>query len=71
MNLKELKVEMLRNSDNGSNLAEALGITTTTLSRKMHGEKAEFTRGEMDIIKTRYNLTAERMDTIFFGNDLS
>lgn len=65
MNKKWLEAEMKRYGDTGSTLAEALGISEVTLSRKKNGE-SDFTRGEMAVIKNRYNLTAELVDVIFF-----
>ena len=58
MNKKWLEAEMKRYGDTGSTLAEALGISEATLSRKKNGE-SDFTRGEMAVIKNRYNLTAD------------
>lgn len=66
MNKSELKIKMLINNDTGITLAKALDISETTLSAKING-KAEFTRKEIEIIKTRYNLSAEEVDKIFFN----
>lgn len=70
MNKRYLEAEMKRYGDTGSTLAEALGISEVTLSRKKNGE-SDFTRGEMAVIKNRYNLTAELVDVIFFTDSLS
>lgn len=68
MNSVELRIEMLRHDDTGKTLAEALGITRTTLSAKTHSKNAEFTQKEIASIKERYNLTPERVNEIFFAN---
>lgn len=70
MNKKELQVEMVRFGDNGDSLAKALGITRSTLSRKMNGI-SDFTYNEMSIIIHRYNLSGERIKEIFFADGLS
>lgn len=63
---KELRVEMLRNGDTGQSLSKYLGITHPTFSNKLNNN-AEFTQEEIYKIKTKYNLTCERVDEIFFG----
>lgn len=68
MNKAELKVEMIRHNDTGEDLANALNITRQTLSRKMNDTNAFFTQGEISIIRTRYELTGERIEQIFFAN---
>lgn len=71
MNAKELKVEMVRHEDNGETLAQALGISRQTLSRKMNDIDAEFTQKEIGIIKNRYSLSGDRIDEIFFSQGVS
>ena len=70
MNVKELKVEMIRHNENGDDLANGLGISRQTLSRKMNN-KAEFTQKEISAIKERYNLMPERVSEIFFADKVS
>lgn len=70
MNAKELKVEMIRNDENGDDLANGLGISRQTLSRKMNN-KADFTQKEISAIKARYSLTPERVSEIFFADKVS
>lgn len=71
MNIKELKVEMIRHDDTGEDLAKALNITRQTLSRKLNSENADFTQGEIAAIQRRYNLTGERISEIFFADAVS
>ena len=67
-NLLEAKMKIF--GDNQSSLAEALNISLATFNYKLNG-KSEFTRDEIQKIKERYNLTAEEIDEIFFGHDVS
>lgn len=60
-----LREHIDRNGDSLEKLAEALGITYQTLSKKMN-EHVEFTRAEIFTIKQRYSLSAEQIDYIFF-----
>lgn len=71
MNSKELKIEMLKHEDSGITLSEALGITSATFSNKLNAKNAEFTQKEIMFIKDRYNLSAERVDAIFFADEMS
>ena len=67
LNKKLLRSIMILHDDNNDLLAAALGITPQRLSAKMNETGgAEFTQGEIRIIKKRYNLTAEQIDAIFF-----
>lgn len=67
MNTIELQVEMVRHNDTQEKLAKALGISKTRANAKINAKDgAEFTRAEIMIIKTRYQLTADRLDEIFF-----
>ena len=52
-----LEAEMKRRGDNGNGLAEFLGITPNTLSKKKRG-RAEFTQSEIMKMKERYSLSA-------------
>ena len=61
-----LEAEMKRHGDTGISLAKALGIASTTFSLKLCGHR-DFTIGEIDTIKKRYNLTAEELESIFFN----
>lgn len=63
MNERLLKAEMILYGDNLESLAEYLGMTRQTLSRKI--KEATFTQEEMTKIKIRYNLTDEKFAQIF------
>lgn len=69
MNIKELRIEMLRHNETGEDLAKAIGISRQTLSRKMSkNKKTDFTQGEIAKIKNHYSLTNDRVNEIFFAN---
>ena len=65
MNANMLKAQMALHGDNGSDLAEALGIAQSGLSNRLNG-KQPFTLAEVQIIIERYNLTPEEVVAIFF-----
>lgn len=65
MNPNKLRAVMALNGETGIVLAEAMGIAQQTLSAKITG-KREFTQGEIQYIKERYNLSAADIDDIFF-----
>lgn len=65
-NINELRSEIVRNNENASILASALGITGATLSKKMNN-LADFNQKEMSAIKKRYSLSDDVFCSIFFG----
>jgi hypothetical protein len=72
MNKHLLRAEMIKFGDTGRELANALGIARTTLSAKMsENNDAEFTQGEIAIIKDRYSLSAKDIYSIFFSAKVS
>lgn len=68
MNTLELKAEIARNGDTGMRLAKALGCSQQTLSRKLNNKGSEFNQKEINAIRTRYNLSYDRIGVIFFDN---
>lgn len=70
MNKAMLESKMKLFGDTGGSLADYLGISRSTLSAKINA-KAEFTQKEISLIKTRYNLTADEVDGIFFTSEVS
>ena len=70
MNEKELRAVLARHGDTAKTLAENLGITEQTLSAKIRGIQ-DFWRHEIVLIKKRYRLTKEEVDTIFFASEVS
>lgn len=68
MNKNMLRSIMVLHGDTNTDLAEHLGISTSTLSCKMNETNgAEFNQTEIRIIKNRYDLTPEQVVQIFFG----
>lgn len=69
-NLLESKMKLF--GDTGGSLAKALGISRSTFSTKLNESNgAEFTQGEIGIIKRRYGLSAKEIDIIFFAEKVS
>ena len=72
MNKALLESKMKLFGDNQSKLADALGISLTRFNAKLNATNgAEFTQGEIQKVKDRYNLTGEEVDAIFFNNVVS
>lgn len=72
MNKRMLESFMKLNGDTGKTLADYLGIARPTFSNKINETNgAEFTQGEICLIKKKYQLSAEDMDAIFFDNKVS
>jgi hypothetical protein len=69
MNKNMLISKMKLFGDTQQKLADALGLSLARTNAKINGtDGAEFTMGEMQIIKNRYRLTADEVDQIFFKN---
>jgi transposase-like protein len=71
MNKQEFKIQMIRNKDSRESLAEMLNISRVTLTRKINETGSEFTRTEIEKIKSYWNLTASEVDCIFFNSTVS
>ena len=72
MNKKALRVVMLQHGETYHDLADAIGISTPTLSDKIN-QKVEigFTQPEIRTIKEHYGLSSEQIDLIFFEKEVS
>ena len=63
---------MILHKDTNVTLGKALDIAYQTVSAKLNNTNgAEFTQGEITILKERYSLTPEEIDKIFFNNEVS
>lgn len=67
-----MKKELLRSimvlhGDTNKDLADYLGITEQSVSNKINENGTEFKQGEIRMIRTRYNLTSDQVDRIFFA----
>lgn len=67
MNGTMLKSVMVLNGDTIRDLAEYLRITPQSVSDKINERRTEFKQGEIAMIKERYNLSADQIDSIFFN----
>ena len=67
MNSKLLRSVMVLNNDTNKTLADFLGISETSVSNKINEVGTEFKQGEIALIKTRYNLSPEQIEDIFFS----
>ena len=65
---RRLESQMRLNGDNGNTLSSYLGISRSTFSAKLNEHGAEFTKKEIQAIKTKYNLSAEQLEDIFFAS---
>ena len=68
-----MKKELLRSimvlhGDTNKDLADYLGITEQSVSNKINENGTEFKQGEIRLIRTRYNLTSDQVDLIFFAD---
>lgn len=70
MNKLKLKATIMANGDTQGTLSSYLGISEQSLSARVNGHK-EFTQGEIIMIKKKYGLSAEEVDSIFFGDYVS
>lgn len=72
MQKNELVSVMKKHGDRQEDLANYIGISLQRFNAKINEKDgAEFTKGEIQKIKEKYNLTAEDVDLIFFNNDVS
>ena len=67
MNTNKLRAKMALNGDTGGILSKVLGLSQQRFSAKLNDKNAEFTQGEIQVIKDRYNLTPKEVDEIFFN----
>lgn len=72
MNAKLLRSKMVLFGDTNNSLAEALGLSAQRLSEKINERNgAQFTQGEIEIIRSRYSLTSQEVIDIFFTKEVS
>lgn len=69
-NTNLLKSKMVARGDEDcvAKLAELLGISRTTASKKLNG-LLPFNQNDIALIANKYNLSAEEIKLIFFGGD--
>ena len=62
-----LRSIMVLHGDTNKDLADYLGITEQSVCNKINENGTEFKQGEIRRIRTRYNLTSDQVDLIFFA----
>jgi DNA-binding XRE family transcriptional regulator len=65
MDTRALMAQLVYQGYTTAKLAEILGVSKTTMYRKLYGE-SEFTRCEIEAIIKELRLDSERIVTIFF-----
>lgn len=70
MNTNLLKAKIAENGDTQAQLAASIGISASNLNDKING-KVSFRQKDIAAIRARYKLSAEDVDHIFFGLQLS
>ena len=67
MKKEQLRSIMVLHGDTNKDLADYLGISEQSVSNKINENGTEFKQGEIARIKTKYNLSSEQSDHIFFA----
>lgn len=67
MNASLMKSYIVKNNDTQKMLAASLGIALTTLNARING-KSSFRQTEIAAIKSRYHMTADEVDAVFFAS---
>lgn len=70
MNKQKFVGIMYENGDNQGKLAGAMDISLSRLNAKINGS-GEFSQSEIQFIKDRYDLDADKVDEIFFTPPVS
>ena len=71
MNLPKLKSIMALHSETVKDIADLIGVSPSSVYRKLEGTLGEFTQSEITKIKCHYQLTPEEVDEIFFTKKVS
>lgn len=72
MDKRELRSLLAKEGKTQGDLAEYLGLSEQTLSRKINSKDgAEFSQNEISLMKRRFKLTPKQVDSIFFAKIVS
>lgn len=72
MNKNEFVSVMKKHGDNQSDVAAFIGISLQRFNAKLNEtDGAEFTQGEIQKVKEKYNLDGDQVDAIFFTPNVS
>ncbi len=70
MNTKKFKIQMIKNNDKQTTLAEVLDLPQSAISARVNG-KTPFRQDEINIIRKRWSLSNEDTVDIFFTDEVS
>ena len=70
INTQLLKAKMILNSDDASDVSQAMKISTATFSAKLNNKK-EFKAEEIYVLINRYDLTPQEVMDIFFKKEVT
>lgn len=70
MNIRELKVQMIRKDKSVDQLCAAMKISRTSWFRKVSGD-SEFTQSEIRILRSELDLDDQQTTMIFFDDEVS
>ena len=70
MNKTLFNIFMIKNHDNQTILAKAMGMAQSALSDRING-KTEFRQNEINFIRMRWGLTDQEVIDIFFTQEVS
>lgn len=71
MNKNMLMSVLKKYGETQKELASVLGLSLSRTNAKINENGAQFTQTEIMMIKERYNLTAQEIDSIFFNRKVS
>lgn len=58
-----------RNGDTMRDVAAAIKVSAATVSNRLTNKRGDFTRADIQTLKSRWNLTPEQVDKIFLQAD--
>lgn len=69
-NKDKFRAKMVEKGITIADVANVIGINETTLYRKMNG-KSDFSRSEIQILKSLLNMSLDDAESIFFAQELA
>lgn len=67
MDKRLFRAMMAMHGDTNASIAAFLGITEQSVCNKINENGTEFKQGEISKMKSKWNLTADQIDAIFFA----
>lgn len=71
MDIPRFRALLALHSETIKDIAELIGLSPSSVYRKIDGTDGEFTQSEISKIKNHYNLSPEDVDNIFFAQKVS